>query len=211
MLIGGVAQFRAKRWMLFVDGENLTIRAQNLASSKNWPLEPGPYWKEDCFLWAPGIAATGAFSGKDEWGRDNWASFEVSAVRAHYYTSVQGDQRKTDGVRSSLWSLGFEPRVFRKPKGKPSKGVDISLATDMLRHAQQDHYDGAFLIAGDADFVPLVEEIKRLGKIVTVGFFRGPGLGPELRLAADHFADLTQWFGQSWRDYRAPTPSLVDD
>ena len=32
----------------------------------------------------------------------------------------------------------------------------------------EDHYDVAVLIAGDGDYVPLVEEVKSLGKVVYV-------------------------------------------
>jgi uncharacterized LabA/DUF88 family protein len=47
--------------------------------------------------------------------------------------------------------------------------------------------------------VPLVEEVKRLGKIVCVAFFlEGKGLHPELKLSADRFCDLTPYFKGSW-------------
>ena len=56
------------------------------------------------------------------------------------------------------------------------------------------HYDVAVLIAGDRDYVPLVEEIKRAGKGVVVSFFEGPesGLDAHLRLASDSFLSLVR-------------------
>jgi len=48
----------------------------------------------------------------------------------------------------------------------------------MLSHAFLNNYDVATLIAGDADYVPLVEEVKRLGKVVYVLFFVSNGLSP---------------------------------
>jgi hypothetical protein len=44
-------------WMSFVDGENFTIRAQNLAKKANVSLIEGPYFKQDCFVWIPGFNA----------------------------------------------------------------------------------------------------------------------------------------------------------
>jgi uncharacterized LabA/DUF88 family protein len=58
-------------------------------------------------------------------------------------------------------------------------------------------------VAGDGDYVPLVDEIKRRGKNIHVAFFEGEGLGlnPELRLRADGFRPLEQPFEISWRSW----------
>ena len=70
--------------------------------------------------------------------------------------------------------------MLQKVKGRPSKGVDIALTCDMLSHASHDNYDVAVLIAGDGDYVPLVDEVKRLGKLVHLVFFQSTGLNPKL-------------------------------
>ena len=79
-----------------------------------------------------------------------------------------------------------------------SKGVDISLARDFLGHAYKDDFDAAVLVAGDADFVPLVEDVKRLGKQVFVLFFLSQGLGVELRRHSDAYYNFEVPFGQAW-------------
>ena len=56
----------------------------------------------------------------------------------------------------------------------------------------------AVLIAGDGDYVPLVEAVKRMGLHVVVGFFERNGLNPELRIAADDFVDITDHFVKAW-------------
>lgn len=43
----------------------------------------------------------------------------MEARRASYYTTVQGDEPKLATVREALWSLGFEPNVFKKPASAP--------------------------------------------------------------------------------------------
>ena len=70
-----------------------------------------------------------------------------------------------------------------------SKGVDISLTVDALHHAQQDHYGQAVFVAGDKDYIPLFEAIKRLGKRVFVVFFEN-NTPDEIRVTADEFIDL---------------------
>lgn len=183
------------RWMVFVDGENLAIRAKSLGEIQSLKYPEGAYYAKDTFIWIPGYQGT-QFELKGSWGL-----MKLEARRAHYYTAVQGDEPKLETVREALWSLGFEPNVFKKPAGKSSKGVDITLTKDVLSHAYKDNYDVAMLITGDADYVPVVEEVKRTGKLVCVNFFADEGLSSELRLAADFVLDLTDLFVQEWRKF----------
>jgi len=41
----------SRRWMVFVDGENLTIRAQRIAEKEGITLGEGPAYKQDVFIW----------------------------------------------------------------------------------------------------------------------------------------------------------------
>jgi uncharacterized LabA/DUF88 family protein len=182
-------QFRylPARWMQFVDGENLTIRAQEMLKSSGVDLAESRNHKRDCFVW-PG---------------DNYAAFggslylEERPIRSFYYTSAVGDEPMLRQIREHLWSLGFEPHVFKKAKRNvKAKGVDIALTKDMLSHAFRGNYSAAVLVAGDGDYVPLVEEVKRLGKQVFVNFIN-EFTHPDLRLAADHFVNIAQKF-QNW-------------
>ena len=69
----------------------------------------------------------------------------------------------------------------RKPR---QKGVDVQLAVDMLVGAFEEAYDVAVLLAGDADFVPVVEEVKRHGVLVVVAA-EPRSMSENLRRAAD--------------------------
>ena len=51
------------------------------------------------------------------------------------------------------------------------KETDISLATNMISKAYQNAYDIAILISGDTDYVPVVKELNRMGKIVVIASF----------------------------------------
>jgi uncharacterized LabA/DUF88 family protein len=172
--------------MMFVDGENLTIRAQEVAASEGRELIPGPHYRRDTHFWFPGEGLGG--SHKLRFGRLQLAR---QSFRSYYYTAVQGDDITIESVKAALQGIEFSARVFRKERGGKSKGVDVNLTTDVLTHAHQGNYQVCVLVAGDGDYVPLIEEVKRLGRNVFVAFFRNNGMSPKLLLAADEFLDLT--------------------
>ena len=118
----------------------------------------------------------------------------VPVIRHYYYTSAVGSTEVRDKIHDQLASLHIEaPRVFPKRKGKRSKRVDISLSVDMLSHAHRKNYDLAVLVAGDEDYVPLVEAVEAEGRRVVLWFFEN-GLSVSLRRAVDHFFDLKRAF-----------------
>jgi uncharacterized LabA/DUF88 family protein len=184
------------RWMLFVDGENLTMRAQQLSKEASIKLHVGPYYSTDIFVWLPNYPATERITGLP--------NLQQHAIRSYYYTSVVGDEDKITSIKTALWNLGFQPEVYKKKKqGDKAKGVDIALTKDLLSHAYRNNYDAAVLVAGDGDYVPLVEEVKRLGKILYLVFFLNNGLNPNLMLASDASYDLADRFIKSWRRTKA--------
>jgi len=193
---GGVDPY-LRRWMLFVDGENFTFRAQDVARKNQIALGEGDFYTKDVLVWLPKVAATEAviYSGARP-------RIQGHAIRSYYYTSAKGDEDKINDIRRRLWKLSFQPEVFKKTRqGQKAKGVDIVLARDMLTHAFFNNYDVAVLISGDGDYVPLVTEVKRLGKVVCVAFFEDSGLNPELRLSADAFADIGPSFRSHWQGF----------
>jgi uncharacterized LabA/DUF88 family protein len=170
-----------KRMMVFVDGENLAIRYGNMLKDRGLQA---PLHRND-FLYIPNVAVwtyllfqTGV-NIEEEW-----------IIRTYFYTAIQGDQPKIAEIGKQLKHAGVEaPRVFRRDKNRGSKQVDISLATDMLRHAAHKHYDIAVLIAGDEDYVPLVEAVQGEGARVHV-WFLPDGLSPALQHSADLYRDI---------------------
>jgi uncharacterized LabA/DUF88 family protein len=188
--------------MMFVDGENLTIRAQRLAKDKGVQMQEGPYYMRDVLVWLPELEGTTRMVYKE----DGLEELQLLGVRAYYYTSTTGDEDKIRSVSEALWNMGFQPEVFKKLRRQDkTKGVDIALTTDLLGNAYRDNYDAAVLVAGDGDYVPLVEEVKRLGKVVHVVFFgeRNRGLSPELRLASDRFWEFEHAFLDYWERYNS--------
>jgi hypothetical protein len=69
------------------------------------------------------------------------------------------------------------------------KGVDVLLAVDMLVGAVDRVFDVAILVAGDADFIPVINEVRRRGVSAVVGGVT-KSTAKQLRAAADRFVPL---------------------
>jgi hypothetical protein len=84
------------RWMLFVDGENLTMRAQDLAQQRDITLKPGKTYEPNVFIWLPGIPGRFLSGIRD-------MNLQPQAVRAYYYTSTTGADDEQKRIRLALW------------------------------------------------------------------------------------------------------------
>lgn len=142
------------RWMLFVDGENFTIRGQKLAEHFGFQLLEGPMHSRDAFVWPKHIAPSKFLWASELTVSGGYmpVSSRPSATRCYYFTGVKGDDAKLNEVRGALRTLGFDPQVFKKDKpSQPTKAVDVSMATEILSLSHQNAFDVACLIAGDRD------------------------------------------------------------
>jgi uncharacterized LabA/DUF88 family protein len=193
------------RWMMFVDGENSLSGAQK--SIEELKLVANAFYYPDSFVWIPRkgsirpplLGLQGEFYG--------------NSVRSFYYATAM--QNEIPKVRDALWRIEFQPSVFPRklrkdsadPEGKRvvSKGVDISLATDLLSNAFNNNFDIALLFAGDADYIPLVEQVKRLGKRLLIVSFSSR-LSDDLRLSSDRTYVIDDVFVDQWKIYLASLP-----
>ena len=184
----------SKRWMLFVDGENLAIRGQETAKVNSIELAHEDFHEPDVFLWFP--------TDKDVWETLLLAHcpFQLKRMpeRTHYYTSIKGDDLKIKSLKNKVWRCHFDPHVFKKEKDGRSKQVDISLTTDLLSNAYRDRYDVAVVISGDGDFIPVLSEVRRLGKQVIL-MALSSGRSPKLAWSSDYFKCLNELFLRAWR------------
>ncbi|MEX2283284.1 MAG: NYN domain-containing protein [Gemmatimonadota bacterium] len=198
-LIGSEFHRANDKYCLFIDGENFAIRAKMFAEQRNVPLIPGRFYRENVYAWIPHQTPL-TFLQNASGG----AKIQQPPFRSHYYTSVQGDSPSVETVQETLWGLSFQPRVFKKTRQGKSKGVDIALTTEFLTHSFQHTLDVACLVAGDGDYVPMVEAAKQRGRRVLLIFFGKEGLNAELRRAADHFLPIDELFVHAWMDYAFP-------
>ena len=132
---------------------------------------------------------------------------------AHYYTGVEIGERAFDNGQSRLDAFlsvveqlpGFFvrrfPRTMRTTRCSNcgdtftysrEKEVDSAIVADMVSLAAEDAYDALVLVSGDADFVPALDAVRRLGKLCLVATWGGEGLSARLRGAAYDHIDLLE-------------------
>jgi uncharacterized LabA/DUF88 family protein len=121
--------------------------------------------------------------------------------RTSFYDAEPSDKPPTDleqywAFVEDQWDTELR---FGEVRGRPrrQKGVDVLLAVDMLSASFHHLFDVAVLVAGDADFVPLVREVRRLGVAVVVAGIKGT-TARELRTAADRFVALDSELCGAW-------------
>ena len=136
-------------------------------------------------------------------------------LRIYYYNVLRDADRDPQAYQDQqkfLTALHNTPYIetrlgSSKMRGQVTveKGIDIMVATDLLKFAWDDLYDVAILVSGDGDFAYAVETVKNMGKHVEVAAFT-PNLSQELAAAADdrHFF-TPDYFSDIWsRGRRGP-------
>jgi uncharacterized LabA/DUF88 family protein len=131
------------------------------------------------------------------WAYDPGVGTNAFLGRVVYYDALPPEGEKSPADLEDYWQavellqdvhLGFGTLKGLKKKVR-QKGVDTLLAVDMLVGAFSSLFDIAILVGGDADFVPVVEEVKRRGVMVMLAA-SGASVADELRRACDRFLDL---------------------
>ncbi len=187
------------RLMVFVDGENLTLRFQEMVKEgRNARTETSPnLWEhlfavdhiQDKFAWSPGTVR-GLFGDEELLRAQYYAMCESGgddAERLSEHIAAQNAIMFYAGTRSTVRLM---PRVFQKTKkNTKTKSVDINVCVDVLDYVERDALDTVFLVTGDIDYLPLLEAVMRAGKRVIVGALSS-GVAPRLRHATDRFVDL---------------------
>jgi uncharacterized LabA/DUF88 family protein len=185
----------ARRMMIFVDGENLVFRYQAMLAKGMKPRSEVVH-VPDVLVWHPRMVFQAGIYGLC------WV------LRANYYTYSVGDDAHVMSVRDQIKALSYDARpfhndlysgslpnhlspvVFRKLKrSAKAKGVDIQMTVDILTHCHNDSIDAVYLLSGDGDYIPVLQEVLRTGKQVYVSAF-SDGLNPDLPHLADSFASL---------------------
>lgn len=84
-----------------------------------------------------------------------------------------------------------------RKRRREQKAVDVQLAVDALEAALAGRVRGIVLVAGDGDFAPLLDAVRRAGPFVYVLAFP-KHLAPELVRAADEVYELPEDFPTEW-------------
>jgi uncharacterized LabA/DUF88 family protein len=178
----------------FADGENLVMRYQAMLKAGAKPRN-GVVHENDCFVWHPEIT--------------NWSMFDF--IRFNYYTSTAGDSPKVERLKDLICDVQYAysythddgapaatsnliPHVFHKPsKNVKARNVDLQISIDVLRATHLPSVDILFILSGDGDYIPLIEEAARHGKEIWLAAFSS-GLNRKLRHFVDNFASLDEMF-----------------
>ena len=116
---------------------------------------------------------------------------EVGIQRVYYYDAivpVEDDPDEHKRQREFFNKLQLQMNMcevklghlIKTDKGFKQKGVDTLIAIDMLTKAYLNHYDVAYLIAGDGDFVSMVKAVKDYTGKIVIGIFEPTSASKEL-------------------------------
>ena len=178
--------------VFLIDGENITLRFEQMSKDPSFSPSASNKHRIGTFLWASEIAAI----------------INSPILRINYYTYAQGDEKLLNEIEDEITGWAYYslmatggasqasvvPKVFKKRKGKPAKGVDISLCVDALTLAESEAVQTFVIISGDGDYVPLIDELMRRGKHVIVAALSS-GLSMEMKRRPDNFIPIDYVFG----------------
>ena len=97
------------------------------------------------------------------------------------------------GLPDTLVRLG----TVTGSRPKRQKGVDMRMGRDMIIAAQSGFIEYFIIASGDADFIPIVQQIQDLGPMVFILAFEKT-LSGDLRMEADRFIDLPTNPDRKW-------------
>lgn len=100
-----------------------------------------------------------------------------------YRARIEREHEKFDKIRS-FDSFHVILGEIKGRANKRQKRVDVNLAVDMMMHTFRKNMGSATLLAGDDDFIPLVEALVREGMKIRIWY--PPQATSELLSAADH-------------------------
>ena len=100
-----------------------------------------------------------------------WASNFLDRVPSVQVICKERKPRYAPQCQSCHQPITVCPHCSAAMAGTVEKGVDVAIATDMIRLAWEESYDYAVLVSSDADYVPAVEFLNSKGRrIIHVGF-----------------------------------------
>ena len=108
-------------------------------------------------------------SGDSLTSRMNELAEELERRQRTMRNRFEGWAAVQSGVAMRFRSIEFRPSgairfdLFDQSLGK-EKAVDVKLATDLI--VLKDIYDAAVIVSGDQDYVPAVQYVKDIGKLV---------------------------------------------
>ncbi len=138
--------------------------------------------------------------------KDNSGQREIGLARVLYYDARPDQEDSNPSAIEEYWkAIELLPETevgFGALRGRPrrQKKVDGLIAVDMMVGAFTNLFQVAVLVAGDSDFVPVVNEVRRRGVMVVVAAVM-ESLADELKRAADRVWSIEPAGAQPMRDF----------
>jgi len=177
-----------RRMMVFIDGENIICRYQHMVKNGKIPRTTVIH-ENDVYVWEKNIT-------------ENQIINKHEIIRATYYTYIVGDDNRKNEIEERIKMLEYVthfasdlpnklyPCLFKKDnKSRSGKGVDIQMTVDILNNIYRNNIDTVYLISGDGDYFPVINEVIRSGKQIYLAAFSS-GLDTRLIKMVDAFLDL---------------------
>ena len=128
-----------------------------------------------------GMYVYGSYDPSSQSGekQHNWATNVVDRFPGVQVTMLPRQHKPRGSICPSCHQeISKCPKCSADMRGTEEKGVDVRIATDMIKFAWIDVYDIAVLLSSDRDFVPVVEFLDTRGiKTIHAAF---PPAGSEL-------------------------------
>jgi uncharacterized LabA/DUF88 family protein len=117
-------------------------------------------------------------------------------IDAHCYVPINPrNEHRLDGVIEDLWRSGYivTTKLGTIAGGTYKCNFDVEIAMDVLRVVYQVKPDIIVLASGDADFVSLIQEVRKSGIRVEVAAFVETA-GADVLLKCSGFIDLAVYY-----------------
>jgi uncharacterized LabA/DUF88 family protein len=117
-------------------------------------------------------------------------------LNAHCYVPINPrNEHRLDGVIEELWQSGYivTTKLGTIAGGSYKCNFDVEIAMDVLRAVYQVKPDIIVLASGDADFVSLIQEVRKAGVRVEVAAFE-ENAGAGMLLKCSGFIDLAVYY-----------------
>ncbi|MGR9156037.1 NYN domain-containing protein [Rhizobium leguminosarum] len=148
----------------------------------------------------------------------NWWSVSAGYEKIFYYDALparkpsqsdedfEAERQEVEHLHATLatfdrFRVNEGDTRYRKGRGLEQKKVDVMIAVDMMIHTIRRNMTTAGLLAGDADFTPLLNALSNEGMFVTL--IHPPKASKDLLAAADARRAITAKQVYDWLD----TPS----
>ena len=117
-------------------------------------------------------------------------------VDAHCYVPINPrNEHRVDGVIEELWRSGYivNTKLGTIAGGTYKCNFDVEITMDVLKVVYQVRPDIVVLASGDADFIPLIQEVRKSGVRVEVAAFEETA-GADILLKCSGFIDLAVYY-----------------